>query len=102
MVDEYPYHPKIFCKDGFSFSAQANRIAYCEPREDIGPWSSVEIGFPNGRDELILDWAEDPESPTRTVYGYVPLDVVDSLVQKHGGIDFDLTKYDVLARFRVP
>lgn len=102
MVDDYPYHPRIFCKDGFNFSAQANRIAYCEPRDDKGPWQSVEILFPSEKDHLILAWADDPESPTRTVYNYVPLDIVDDLVEKHGGIDPSQTSYDVLERFRIP
>lgn len=28
----------------------------------------------------------DPSDPTGTVYGYVPIEVVESLVEKHGGM----------------
>ena len=28
-------------------SVQGNEGAYCEPRDDHGPYSQVEVGFPN-------------------------------------------------------
>ena len=37
-------------------------------------------------DELIIKYAEDPDEPTGTVYGYVPVDIVQQLMDKHGGI----------------
>lgn len=40
-----------------------------------------------GRDinNLITDYAED-NTYTDTVYGYVPVEIVDKLIEKHGGI----------------
>ena len=46
----------------------------------------VELGFPNEPDDAILEYAEDPGMPTDTVYGFVPIDLAEELIQKHGGI----------------
>lgn len=45
----------------------------------------MELGFPSAADDLITDYAED-NSYTDTVYGYVPVEIVDKLIEKHGGI----------------
>lgn len=77
----------VHCADGFSVSIQANRFAYCNPRiTHAGDYVSVELGFPTRPDDLIMEYAEDPSDPTETVYGYVPVEVVDALLEKHGGI----------------
>ena len=75
----------IVCKNGFSMSVQASRTNYCSPRDDMGPYSQVEIGFPSKREELIIEWAEDPGDPTETVYGYVPSEIVWDVILKNGG-----------------
>ena len=33
-----------------------------------------------------MAYAESPDEPTETVYGLVPKEIVEFLVQKHGGI----------------
>ena len=30
-----------------------------------------------------MEYAEDPENPTETVYGYVPSEVVQAVLDKH-------------------
>ena len=59
--------------------------AYCEPRTDEGPWSAVEVGFPSEREELLMEYAEDPHRPTGTVYGWVPVEVISEVIAKRGG-----------------
>ena len=86
---ERPFRPRIRCKDGFEFSAQASEFHYCEPRENYGPYASIELGFPSHGDSLIQKYAESPKSCRKTVYGWVPFNVVEELIAKHGGI----TKY---------
>ena len=73
------------CADGFTVSIQADSRAYCSPRDDTGPYSSVELGYPSSRDSTILPWAEDAGNPTETVYGYVPSTVVLEMLESHGG-----------------
>lgn len=81
----FPLAKRIKCKDGFSISVQATHAAYCDPRENIGPWYEVECGFPSSTPELIMSFAEEPEKPTETVYAYVPVDLVEQLIGLHGG-----------------
>ena len=53
------------------------------------PYESVELGFPSEADDLINEYAEigfnDTPNYTNTVYGYVPVDIVEKLIEKHGG-----------------
>jgi hypothetical protein len=82
---------RIECEDGFTFSCQANYGAYCAPRITIFRthtffYTEMEIGYPSSHDELIQEYAESPEFPTQTVYGYVPVTVIEKLIEKHGGI----------------
>ena len=78
------YKPAI-CADGFTVSIQAHDGAYCSPSNDFGPYSAVEVGYPNQTDPLLLPYAEDPSRPTDTVYGYVPSTVVLEVFESHGG-----------------
>lgn len=80
---------RLFCNDGFSVSIQCNRYTYCSPQEefvDVINYDSFELGFPNQYDELIIEYAEDKENSTETVYQYVPRNIVEQLIAKHGGI----------------
>jgi len=77
---------RVMCADGFSVSIQGGEFAYCSPRNWDGPYVKVELGFPSVSDELISEYAESAERPTDTVYGYVPVTVVEALLDKHGGV----------------
>lgn len=90
----------IRCADGYELSVIAGEGTYCSPRPDRygvlgdapgdypGPYTAVEVGFPSVRPEPWESWsdlAEDPDTPTETVYGYVPVELVRDLVAAHGG-----------------
>ena len=78
---------KITCADGFVMSVQAGEHNYCHPRVNNAPrYFSVEIGYPSEKETLIIDYAENPERPTETVYGWVPSAIVSLICVKHGGI----------------
>ena len=89
-----PKRPRVECADGFTFSAQAGSALYCTPRINLYPetwgdgYQEIELGYPSAHDELIDEYAEMSEydNYTETVYGYVPVEVVDQLIAKHGGI----------------
>ena len=105
--------PRIVCQDGYSVSVQASEYTYCMPRltqfqnedgwhaingayytssdmprifrsDNYIPYESVELGYPSEPDELINEYAESEEY-TSTVYSYVPVDIVEKLIEKHGG-----------------
>lgn len=78
--------PRLVCGDGFSISIQANGFAYCLPRKWEGPYTHVECGFPSEEEPDLMEWAEDPDNPTGTVYGYVPVETVKAVLEKHGGV----------------
>ena len=77
----------VVCADGFSMSVQAHAGAYCIPRMTGAPvYREVEVGFPSEREELLMEWAEEADRPTDTVYGYVPVGIVTNVIAKHGGM----------------
>ena len=79
---------KIVCADGFRVSVQASLSHYCTPRDDRGPYTEVELGYPSEPVEAWLEYAEDPESATTTVYPYVPIELVEQVLEQHGGVDW--------------
>ena len=84
--------PPVICKDGFMMSVQASETHYSEPKGFADEYSEVEIGFPSDMENLIMDYCEDHQDPCGTVYGYVPVKLVDRVIDKHGGIDEDAVK----------
>jgi hypothetical protein len=83
---DYALTPRIHCADGLSLSVQAGCAAYCAPRNATGPWYMVEVGYPSAECPELCQWIANPEKPTDTVYGYVPISVVEKLIESHGGI----------------
>jgi hypothetical protein len=81
---------RIFCLDGFSFSCQCGYGMYSLPKHLSimdGEVTHFELGFPTKSDDLILEYAEDRNKPTKTIYPFVPIEVVIELINKHGGIN---------------
>jgi hypothetical protein len=78
-------HAPVKCKDGFEISIQASKFVYCIPRDNVGPYTHVELGFPNMTPtKEILVYAEDSTRPLETVYPYVPVGLVQVLLDAHG------------------
>lgn len=86
-MEKWYVRPAMKCADGFSISVQASDYHYCSPRTmDADRYENVELGFPNMKEPLIAEFAEDPEELRHTVYFHVPIEVVNELIEKHGGI----------------
>ena len=85
-------NPYVICNDDFEFSCQASSSHYSEPRGIADYYSQVEIGFPSLNDRIIekyredYGWEEDC-GLTNPVYPYVPVKVVDELIEFHCGIN---------------
>jgi hypothetical protein len=83
--------PRVVCADGYSVSIQASENHYCSPRVTFYPlrcwnhYDEVELGYPNMVEEELLEYA-DGEDPLDSVYGFVPVTLVDKILEKHGGI----------------
>lgn len=88
-------HKGITCGDGFNISIQASSNHYCSPRKDGYDvlYTQVELGFPSERDNLIDEYVEDLSQDgeeidyTKSVYPYVPAEVISLLIAKHRGIE---------------
>ena len=80
-------YKRVLCKSGFSMSVQAHFGAYCSPRTDNAEsYNEVEVGFPSSVEPLLMEWCDNKEDPTGSVYGYVPVQVVTNVIAKHGGM----------------
>ncbi len=78
---------QVVCVDGFAMSVQANETAYCTPRvNNAVKYTEVEVGFPTEKEDLLMEWAENPNQPTNTVYAWVPVGQVSLVIAKHGGM----------------
>jgi len=100
--------PRIYCRDGFSFSVQAGPGHYSQPKDTDGPYEQMEVGLPSEGDDLLIPFIEVGSSnPTMSSFPYTPVEVISKLVDKHGGIDVAKTRdthqtklSNVASRFR--
>jgi hypothetical protein len=67
-------------------SVQASEGSYSTPRLNEGPYTHVEVGFPNKEEVLLMPYVEEKSRPTKTVYPYVPSTIVSLVIAKHGGM----------------
>jgi hypothetical protein len=80
-------YKRVTCQDGFSMSVQAGEDGYSSPREDgASSYTKVEVGYPSAIEDLLMPYAEDGQKPTLTVYPYVPMEVIEQVIQAHGGM----------------
>lgn len=80
--------PWIAMRSGLIMSIQASEQHYCEPRKN-GPnnYICVELGFPNERIYELDKYASgNPANYRDIVYPHVPAEIVDSVMESHGGV----------------
>ena len=84
---ERKHSERVVCADGASVSIQAGVGVYSTPRDNEGPYTHVEAGFPSVEPPPSWrEYAEDPNDLCGTVYGYMPYDCVDEFINIHGGL----------------
>jgi hypothetical protein len=75
--------PRVECNDGVSLIPSVSAIS----RSDNGPWTTVEVGYPSvDPGEAWREFQEDEDNPTETVYGNVPIELVEAFIEAHGGL----------------
>ena len=91
--DMLKIRPLIHCNDGFTVSVQASHTHYCSPRDNNGRfYTSVECGFPSELPpDSWMEYAEEDKRPLKTVYAWIPVDLVEQAISEHGGIDAETT-----------
>ena len=83
---------RLELNDGTTLSIQAGYDKYCHPRANLDSYKdykSFEIGFPSVKIDEIMEYAQDPDDPTETVYPVVPKKVIEDLIENRGGIKTD-------------
>jgi len=85
---EWQITRRLMLANGVSLSIQASHAAYSIPRIILpyAEYSAMEIGYPSERIESLMEYAEDPERPTNTVYPYVPVEVLEKVIAEAGGV----------------
>ena len=92
-----PVYERIFFNNGGDISIQASRTAYSQPRDNEGPYTHMELGYPSEGTVLpknVLKYVEQggvynddgSENPYKNVYPYVPVSVIKELINANGGI----------------
>lgn len=83
--------PRVVCADGFSISIQVNKSNYCGSengyREFGRTWTLVEWGFPSEEIDGEKYNAEGLVEPTTDSVGSIEIEVIEELLDEHGGID---------------
>ena len=79
--------PGITCQDGTTLSVQASSLHYCEPEDDYGPYSQVEVGLLSTPPPASwAPYAAGGEAVEEAkVFAYVPVKLVREFIQLHGG-----------------
>lgn len=87
-VDKFQQSPRLILANGVSLSIQASEYHYCTPRETLpySQYTEFEVGFPSEEIEALMPHCDDCENPTETVYGYVPIEVLDAYIASVGGV----------------
>ena len=92
----------LICKDGATISVQAGAGLYCDPRLNwASSYSAVEVGYPTGLTESDKEmlWpfsnavqeklyfkTDSLEDWQNTIFPYVPSNIVEAIVDAHGGL----------------
>lgn len=83
--------PRLYCMDGTTLSVQTGENNYCSPRDNNGPWTHVEVGFPSKHFLLLDQYKDGNDDPLGSVYGYVPVEVVEKIIEECSGLNIATT-----------
>ena len=81
---------KVHFNNGGSISVLASSSHYCEPRNDNGPYTKFELGYPSKDTKLpqsLLKYQEQSSitDPYDNIFPYVPVRILMKLADMNGG-----------------
>ncbi len=89
------YLPRLVANDGFSISVQVHNGNYCASENGVREFGYkfrlVEWGFPSEEIDAVKFNAEDSENVKNTVGAYVEVELIDELINQHGGLNLEKT-----------
>lgn len=74
-----PPSDSVKCADGTTLSVQASEYHYCTPRDNQGPYTTVEVWCVSS-DVTEFEYSEEDPS------AYVPIEDVVRFIENHGGM----------------
>lgn len=80
---------RLILADGGVMSVQASEYHYCSPRTNLDSYAgynSFEIGFPSKHYPELDQYQDVDGDPTNSVYGCVPKEVIEELINRAGGV----------------
>lgn len=84
-IHGYPFKdvlPSLKCVDGTTLSVQASENHYSTPRENVGPYTEVEVWCIRATTPIAPQFDYDDSDPS----GYVPIEAVVQFIDAHGGL----------------
>lgn len=77
---------RVECNDGTTLSVQVGENLYCTPRNDDGPWTHVEVGYPSALPpDSWKEFGDTYDDSPADVYAFVPVALVEEYIAAHGG-----------------
>ena len=76
--------PSVKCVDGAVFSIQCHATAYCEPKKNVAVWTHAEVKPIGTPCHKLAEYYEESGSG---IAAFVPMELIESIVQAHGGIE---------------
>jgi hypothetical protein len=79
---------RFVCGNGLSFLLRAGKYLFSKPQSETGPWESVEVAYTSRPVPELFPYEQTPRqrNSRESVYQYVPVEVVDDIIEKNGGI----------------
>ena len=90
-------YPPVICKDGYFMSIQASKFHHCEPKETLKTfdYDTVEVRCLEDDATELTEY----EGNDKKFYYNVPVEVIENIIKKHGGIDEQAVVDIILKKF---
>lgn len=91
VAERIAIRPVIICRDGFAISVQASFVHQSQRCKNSHEYGTVEIATNKMESKL-----EPFKTEYQNIFGYVPIEFVDDIIDKHGGMDVDMTFHTII------
>jgi hypothetical protein len=78
--------PRVYFRNGGSISMQASADHNCVPKDNEGPYQSIELGYPQGGIKMPENINDFLEQGSDSIYNFVPASVVVNLIEMNDGV----------------
>jgi len=83
---ENDLRPRVYFNNGGGISMQASHYHNCVPKDDEGPYESIELGYPDEMVKIPEEMYTFEEQGSDGLYNFVPASVVVKLIELNDGV----------------